>query len=383
MYKLSTYNCIIPYKDKYLYYNSLKHSSFVMSHVEHKKMQPLFADPISFDLEYPSVFKRFYEWGFFVDEYVDELATFRYLYSRDIVFNRDYHLVIVSTEEHELSPPFIGAIKKHLAKVLSEKEVKQVCIEWRGKHILDYFDACIHPLTKYAKRMCADAGVRLRNQVEVEISNNAVIHNKLYHKKSMPTYKKTLDSLRDIGYQHPDYTLRIVVAAEPNDVNAMEEFYGSFSGMARQHINLVWKPYQEKAEQDEKSEIKERLKNINNSKELNGNLWHSLLAPRIYQVVLYANKNAYMDIPHNPNVSEPHGILSGDDGSIQWNDRMRENILGNPSFENDKCRNCKHLPLFVGVCSRVKTPIGLVCPIDNKLILPDDVIVKEFESKQQ
>ena len=75
MYKLSKYNYFVPYRDKMLYYNSLRRSSFVMTLAEHQKIRKLFEDPVSFGLEFPSVFAQFYNWGFFTDSYTNEEAV--------------------------------------------------------------------------------------------------------------------------------------------------------------------------------------------------------------------------------------------------------------------------------------------------------------------
>lgn len=87
MYKQSRYNYFVPYCNRILYFNSLTKKSFLMTPQEHEKLQKQFSDPISFEFGIPSVFNKFAEWGFFVKEEIDELALFRYLYNKDILYN--------------------------------------------------------------------------------------------------------------------------------------------------------------------------------------------------------------------------------------------------------------------------------------------------------
>ena len=132
MYKSSKYNYFVPHRNKIIYYNSLRHSSFIMTMAEHEKIQKLFEDPVSFSLEFPSVFSQFHNWGFFTDSYTNEEAVFRYLYNRDIVFHSDYHLVLVNKAQKEFSPKFTEYATKHINQIIYSKYIRRICIEWRG-----------------------------------------------------------------------------------------------------------------------------------------------------------------------------------------------------------------------------------------------------------
>lgn len=68
MYKLSKYHCFVPYKNKVIYFNVLTKSVFAVTTQEHSRMKKLFADPISFSLDYPSVL-NVSQMGLFLNNY--------------------------------------------------------------------------------------------------------------------------------------------------------------------------------------------------------------------------------------------------------------------------------------------------------------------------
>ena len=57
MYKLSKYNYVIPYNDRMIYFNGISLQTFSVSLKEHEKLQSLFQDLISFEINYTSVFE--------------------------------------------------------------------------------------------------------------------------------------------------------------------------------------------------------------------------------------------------------------------------------------------------------------------------------------
>jgi hypothetical protein len=379
IYKPSFYNHFIPYRDSFIYHNALQGGTFVLSYPEHRQVQQLFADPISFDLDDTATFQEFCEGGFFVDLSTDELALFRYRYSKEIVFNSSCHLVIVNTGQHELSAAFMEAVKKYIALVAYSKKVESLCIEWQGAHILDYFESHVQPLAEYAGEVCAAAGIPLRNQVGVSMSNNEVIHDKLYHKKGIPTHRQAVENLRRICAQNPSCSFRLTVLARPYAAADMEVFWSQFSSDEQEYINLVWQPY--KQEDGKPATASAPTLPSVDSVEKNSRLWQLLLAPRLHQAVLYANGSAYMYIPRSLEEDRPQGILQ-EDGSVKWSEAEREKLLSHHWFENPRCRERRHLPLMVGICQKLVAPDGIACPIDNRYTTPDAVIVKEFESAQ-
>jgi len=386
MYQPSQYNYFVPYRGKIIYYNSLRRSSFAMTTAEHQKIRKLFEDPISFSLEYPSVFKQFYQWGFFVDAYTNEASLFRYQYNKDVVFNSRYHLVLVSTPQQEFSTANIELIVKHIKQVLDLKEISALCVEWRGRNVLNGFKTFIYPLYNRAKKLCEKQSVDFSGQIEINLSNNETIHNKLYHNKGVPTYEQTLQAVRYVHRQFPCFRLRVRVNAFSFGVAARENFLNQFDDDARKRIHWVWEPqemWQGVAEKTNNVAFYRKCLN-EGCEEFNPEQTYALLAPRKNVAVICPDRNVYMMSVHLDFTQETpaEGTLSETDGTIHWEEAAREKRLSQLWFGLKECTDCRHLPLFAGVCPLLFIKAGQICPIDNHLIEPETMIVKEFESKQ-
>ena len=386
MYQASQYNYFVPYRDKIIYYNSLHRSRFAMTMAEHQRIRKLFEDPISFSLEYPSVFAQFYQWGFFVDAYTNETAIFRYLYNRDVIFSSHYHLVLANTPQHELSSAFKVPLVKHIKHMLDSKEIRSLCVEWCGCNILNSFESFIRPLFIEADKICKKSGVELKGQIEVNLSNNEVVHNKLYHNKGVPTFRQTLQTIRQIHTVYSGYRLHLSVNAFPFDVNEKENFMKQLGADARKRIHWTWIPPEMWQNETEKSKSATFYRKCFNEgcEEINPEQTVALLAPRKNAAVIYPDGKVYMSIPpdFSQENTEAEGTLNETDGSIRWDEAAREKRLSWLWFERPKCVECRHLPLFAGICPLLSIKIGQICPVENKLIDPEAMIVKEFESKQ-
>ena len=387
MYKISKYNYFVPYRDKILYYNSLRSRSFAMTPAEHEKISKLFEDPVSFSLEYPSVFTQFHNWGFFTDSYANEEAVFRYLYNRNIVFNNDYHLVLVNTAKQEFSSAFTEAASKHINQALCSKEVKRICIEWRGYNVLNIFDSCIKPLFNRAKKMCAAAGIDLLGQIEVKMSEHLMVDNMLSHKKMIPAHERVLQAIQHIITKCPDYRIRLYIDAFPSDPAAKANFLNQLGDSALKRIHLIWDLHKKNETGDSENSIADLVKKSlsEDSEEVNPELSYPLFGPRKNLSVIYPDYQVYMTVPSDLTLKTQHaqGILNEADGIIQWNEPEREKLLSQIWFENEKCISCKHLPLLAHICPLLKIPTGLICPLENQMIYPETIIIKEFERKQQ
>ena len=77
MYKISKYNYYVDLDDSVIYFNGFTGVLFPIKKTEHDRIQSLFKDCISFEINYPSVFNKLKEWGFIVDDLLDEVDRIR------------------------------------------------------------------------------------------------------------------------------------------------------------------------------------------------------------------------------------------------------------------------------------------------------------------
>lgn len=170
MYKPSTKNYFINHQDKIIYYNAFTRNSFALTTKEHEKMQSYFADPITFELEFPSVFEVFRKQGFFVDSSIDEDILYRYRYYKDITYSKDFHLIIdFEYPENEIE---LAWLIKHIEQALCNTAFTFVCIEWKGREIEKYMDTWIIPLTSHIQQLCESYGYKYQFQFKKNIEEN-------------------------------------------------------------------------------------------------------------------------------------------------------------------------------------------------------------------
>ena len=168
MFRLSNYNYFVPYQDKMIYFNGISNKVFSLNLKEHEKIQVLFKDLISFEINYTSVFNQFRNWGFIVDENEDEIALLRFRNHQAIYTDRNYRLFINPTlecnfacwycyEKHSqgyMSEDTISKIKKHLNYMVEEVGVESISIGWFGGEPLLYFDEVVYQISLHAKELC-------------------------------------------------------------------------------------------------------------------------------------------------------------------------------------------------------------------------------------
>ena len=99
MYKTSKYNYFIENGGSVIYSNGLSNQCFSVKKIEHERLQLLLNDLISFEINYNSVFLKFLDWGFIINDDIDEIDIIRYRNRKATIESRDYNLVINPTLE--------------------------------------------------------------------------------------------------------------------------------------------------------------------------------------------------------------------------------------------------------------------------------------------
>lgn len=379
MYKQSNYNYFIPYENRVIYFNALTRNSFLLKPIEHERIQKQFADPISFELEFPTVFKQFAQWGFFVKEEVDEIAVILYRHHKEVTFNREYHL-IVSLEAIENVDSFVSSIKKHLLAMASQEHIPFLCLEWVGTDLLQQIDTCLYPVSTFAKELCNQYHIDFRCQLELEMEDDEMVHDKIHHQKGVPTYHTTLRQIENLCSDSFGYSVYLEVTSTGSSLEKKPHFIAQFSPETRQHLTINWKT---KAVLEdylaEKSQMIEKIMS-EQEPETNSTNQYPLKSPRMYQNTLVYGGNIYCGKSATFKEQAPKGVLT-QDGTIEWDEEVRAQLMGTSWMESAKCRECKHLPLLSAICSNAYHTGKNYCPLKDKLMTPEWLIVQEFKAK--
>ena len=173
MYKQSNYNYFVPYKEeKFIYYNALTRNSFTMSKAEHERIQIEFADPISFELGFPTVFRHFKECGFFVKEGIDEIANLRFKYNKEVVYCSDVHITLCQNKEVQSMELLVVAIQKHLFDIINTIHPPTLHLDSTEEKTLSFYEEVFTPVAAYVEKQCKQNGISFRQQEAKEVGDD-------------------------------------------------------------------------------------------------------------------------------------------------------------------------------------------------------------------
>ncbi len=355
MYKTSKYNSIIPLQDKMYYINALKGAVFPVKREEHRTLKALFSDPITFELEYPSVFNQFFQWGFFTDSDEKEEMLFYYRYLDEVVNNSGLHLSLLLEKNDPIDTTFMECLKTYISAQLASRSISSLTLEWNGNHLLSCFDTHIYPFSKTVEAMCKEKKLDFYNQLNIAVSCNPRIHNKLFHDKGVPTYDKHHSTIRSLCENSGsfDINLRIVRTAD-------EEQYNSFTASLVNNERVRYLPV---AHTDRNPKM--------------GKIFYirkeSIHCARKNLILINSNAEVFSSYVNYINNAQTGNLDAN--GNIKWKTLQREKELAIPWFNNRICKKCPYLPLLVQVCCnyQIKNDM-LICPLKNHIITVENIL---------
>lgn len=104
-------------------------------------------------------------------------------------------------------------------------------------------------------------------------------------------------------------------------------------------------------------------------------------ADRYYQSVINYDGNVFKCTARNFTEENRDGYIN-EDGIIKWNINKKINRFANATFENEKCLNCKLLPVCMGPCSQKimeEKDIEKICDLNLMEYSVDDYIINQYK----
>lgn len=348
MYKKSKYNYTHFYDNKIYCLNLLRGIGFPLKKEEYQKVNKLLHDPITFELEYPSIFKQFYKWGFIVDSTEKEEYFIYSKYINQYINNTELHLVILQEKETIIDEVFTSKLKQYINTLLKSQYITSLKIEWIGNNLLSYFYPHLFLLFTELKKNCDLTKLDFIFKLNIIIANNPILHNKLFHKFGAPTYDIYISMLKKIHKSIADVIVNLEVIQL--DEKEIEHFHLDFK--SGKNFEVIFKPY---------------VVVVSNL-----NLIHSNYARKNLIIINSYNQifSKFSDLIEK----KPVGYLSGS-GDIEWQVKKREKDLIYPWFLNRECNRCKFLPLLLTTCCNFQiNGHNILCPLKNKTISADNLI---------
>lgn len=436
MYKLSNYNYILPKDDRMIYFNGISGQVFSLNTQEHLRIQELFNDLISFEIEYASVFSQFKAWGFIIDDTMNEISILQYKNRIEVFNKKDYKLVINPTlecnfscwyckEEHTkgvMQPEIVERIKKHIRFMVEQERIKSLNLSWFGGEPLLYFNEIVYPISVYAKELCKKLEIPFHNgattnaylitpvmvdkmqqidlnRFQITLDGDEQRHNKIRNENGKPSFHKIIDSINLLcsKIEYPEIILRINYDEKTLKDCDIESMLKLFPIENRKKIKVdfqrVW--------QTQTSNMDENNTRIHLHKECSRLGFHPSPIASAFSIgsshKCYVDRLYHAEINYDGKVYQCTAQAYADkyvagklleDGRIIWNPDKIAKRLGKATFENEMCLACKYLPLCMGPCSQkiIETPKDKfkdICCLNGSEIKPETAIIDYYEQKMR
>ncbi len=434
MNKLSQYNYLVPYEERVIYYNGISRHVFSLDKKEHERMQELLQDLVSFEANYTSVFNRFKEWGFVIDEEVDEIDVLRFRNRKEIYSDRTYRLFINPTlecnfscwycyEKHpagRMSDETMERIKKHIVYMIEQVKIDGLVLSWFGGEPLLYFDEIVYPISIFAKQLCEKYRIPFKNGAttnaskinpdmvrkmkeidmdgfQITLDGDESRHNKIRNENGRATFRKIIENIGLLCEHLPDVyiTLRINYDNQTLERSDMLSVFKMIPEQYRKNIGVdfqrVWQTggsatgeYQKrKTLYDSCSELGYAPNGISQAFMLGRN--HKCYSDRRFYAELNYDGKVYRCTARGYDDKYVLGELL-EDGRIVWDEKKLAGLIGKATFENEMCLACRYLPLCLGPCSqkRKETPdenLDCICYLNDCEISPETAIIDYYKRK--
>lgn len=407
MYKISNYNVFVRQDDRMLYFNTMHQTSFIMQPNEHRRIEAQWQDPIEFELAFPSTCQQFVDWGFLVEDGVEELGAIRHRHMCEVYDKSKIHMLInLSGYEDKMIAKneqidVIDKLETHILARISDPQTNELCIEWYA-HNDKCYQNIITRINKFAKNECQTVDVTFLSQINLKALKinaesitglasqgiNAIwadvsLIGKAKIKPSENTdpriLTKFIENLESIIKINPQIHVVLNLYIKKGTKNRqVDNIITSIPSHAQDNISAnIFTVSSDGAVNSEQPTLISTI-----SPEMQ---WQRMNESKMSNYSLDTEGQIYFGRHVTPDPCRNIGHLD-DKGNIEYMITKQGHYYGLTWFENERCTKCKYLPLFMDICSMKVIHQGnarnIACPIADGSIKPDIVIAKFFENKQ-
>lgn len=434
--KESNFNIYLQKKNCVLCYNTFTDSYLAISVQAYNFFRENGIE--NFSKEFPSLYTRFVDLGFIIEEEFDELGTIR-LNNKLKTFNsRDYFMMVYPTQdcnlkcwycyENHIKDSFMSedvqkSIVKHISVKIGRKEIDSLHLTFFGGEPFLNFDTIAYPLLEQIKTICDNASItlytffvtngtllsediilRLKNfhpMFQITIDGNREKHNKVrkYKSQSEGTFDLIIRSLnlisKNIISNNPNVLRNVTIRVNYDNrtLENIDDIIESIKDLDKNkffiHLERVWQT-KDKTDGHQNLLLKEAIRKLSS---MGFRVGHGIFGKKAYscpaEIFNYAIVNydglIYKCNGRNLIPEKAEGLLLSN-GNIQWNNTYLIKRTSVATFENEKCLNCKMLPQCMGPCSQKQIEHGWgnvdeICSLDSLDISLDEYLTLDFETR--
>lgn len=397
--KLSKFNTAVNYDDSIIYHNSFTNKFLLLD--------PFLSDLVhsikdQSDVEtlheiHEDFYNALLEFGFLLEDDVDEMQNVRNLI--DSIDNQDsyYHLIINPTmncnfscwycyETHEkksqITEETIDKIDRLIKNIFkSNPQMNTIVLSFFGGEPLLFYNR-MSDIMKKTKLITESLNKRL----EIAITSNGLLINenvieelKTYNiagfqitldgnkekhdlvrfiSKSKGSYEPIMENIKNLARNGISITLRINFTKL--NLVGLEEVIDDLQDLSEEEKKCIelsmQKVFQEKHSQELARSVnafKEYAKKhgiLHRSSVLADTVRNSCYADKTNQMVVNYNGDVYKCNARNFNQANKEGVLT-EDGDVVWNEQHNKRLI--PKLTNKPCLECSILPICGGGCSQM------------------------------
>lgn len=375
-----------------------------MSCGEHAKIQEQLKDPITFSLQFPSVFSKFKEWGFIVESDVEEFDVIKFLHFSELFSPEGYHIVVNLCDQILLDSKverFVLLLGKYIKNKMKDNP-KSICLEWIFGDSASFRDIAIHT-NKYINHLCAKNKMSFYSQADLTdafIDTNEVggykyigIRNfklrvALDHTSGDERF--CIDDLAKVDswiekistiLLHSDATLYLdSIFHSEIPIEKISVFFDRISADLRNRIKLRILLHGRTTAQQHIQIFKD-ISAL--GFQLHFPAWKNMtISPD--HITIAADGNVFFDRCVVYDETSKIGKLNAE-GVIDWDETKKAFYYGRVWFDNEMCRECPYIGILKDFCKDYvqyhSNSLILNCPVKYGIIHGDAALVNMYESK--
>lgn len=351
-----------------------------------------------FEEENPIIFQKFIKYGFIIKTDFDELEFLRFMNKKDLFSSRDFRLTINPTldcnmncwycsvvtagairSKAYMSKDIINKVKMLITDLTSSSNMEGIYLDWFGGEPLLYFDEVIYPISVHCKEQILKNKINFThfittngylvdkyidkfneislNNFQITIDGNEKRHDTIRRHFGHPSFNKIIKNVLLICEKITNSQIILRINYDKQTLKNVSEIIPFIPKEMRHKITITLnKVYQIDRVHTEENLI---LKQVKEEFELAGyrvdywafrpNTYHKCYSDRLNHAVINYNGDVFKCTARDYSEKLKAGVLNHE-GKIDWNLALVSAMYAYAPFENEKCINCRMLPICIGPC---------------------------------
>ena len=383
--KASKYNYIIPFGEKYIFFNGITEKFFLIPKDRVETYRKIIDYPEENKEAFDSFLNMMTAMGFVLDDNADEMDNIRKKFEAARVPHQ-YFLMVLPTyecnlrcwyciQEHEdlfMNDEVLANIKRLIERKLQDESISHFHLSWFGGEPLLAYDKIID-LTVFARDYAKEKGKTFSSAIttngtllnperieelrcagvtsyQITIDGDRPTHNSVKRLGKISAYDRTLENINLIA-RHTHVNLRFNYTHENlKPYGIIDNLKNKLDPETRDNITFtIYKVWQEDQGKINEKDV-DRLFNLSKDEGLRPSLMAPGLCYTDFKHFDCVFPNGRIGKCDNMAPEEMPGILM-DDGTVAW-DRDMSEIYRPHIFEDIQkdCRECRYLPVCWGPC---------------------------------